>query len=207
MLIQPLSTKSVCTCVQQNNRPPICSLPKTSSQNRSRKIKYRTIPITLSKPPTSNKIKSSTFPPPILSTLSFVFPPLLYLPPLIIDVNNFMRIRIAPDNVFGSSRSLALPRVANESLSPLPKAFGETLHGSNHITAPLCTKEDRKFEPLFDIERGFLSFSLFLDFEPGARGVLAQDGSYLTLHEGPRYLAVRQRAFLAARTINLKQKT
>lgn len=117
-----------------------------------------------------------------------------------------MRIRIAPDTVFGSSHSLAFPRVANESLSPLPKAFGETLHGSNHITAPLY-KKDRKFKPWFDIERGFLSFSLFLDFEPGARGILAQDGGYLTLHEGPWYLAVRQRAFLTARTINLKQKT
>lgn len=87
------------------------------------------------------------FPSPNLIHPLFRFPSPSIFTPLIIDVNNFMRIRIAPDNVFGSSRSLALPRVANESLSPLPKAFGETLHGSNHITAPLCTKEDRKFEP------------------------------------------------------------
>lgn len=59
--------------------------------------------------------------PQSLPSLSFAHP--FHTTPLIVGVNNFMRIRIAPDNVFGSSRSLALPRVANESLSPLPKAF------------------------------------------------------------------------------------
>lgn len=134
--IQPISTKFICTCVQQNNRPPICKLPKTSSQNGSQKIKYRTIPITLLKRVINRRLRIKSNRPLSLPQL---YPPFLsfslpsYSTPLIIDVNiNFVRIRIAPDNVFGSNHSLALPRVANESLSPLPKAFGETLHGSNH---------------------------------------------------------------------------